>query len=278
MNDGNYIKINRKILEWEWYQDINTKVIFFHMLLKANWKEGKFQGTTVPRGSFISSINKLSTETNLTEREIRTAISHLKSTGEVTSKATNKFTVFTVLNYNCYQANDKQTDIQPPNERQTNDIQTTTIEERKEGKKEKNNNKDVANPVSESATFPPESFEMLCVEKLIQSVVSQFQGAKVPDTIAAKIKWCDHIEKMIRLDHRSEQDIQEALNFAITDQFWKTNIRSTKTLRDKFETLIMQSRKKKGTGAAKSKPNQFQNFPQREIDYDALVLQQLQGG
>lgn len=28
----------------------------------------------------------------------------------------------------------------------------------------------------------------------------------------------------------------------------------------------------------KSKPNQFQNFPQREIDYDALVLQQLQGG
>lgn len=278
MNDGNYIKINRKILEWEWYQDINTKVLFFHMLLKANWKEGKFQGTTVPRGSFISSINKLATETNLTEREIRTAISHLKSTGEVTSKATNKFTVFTIFNYDSYQTNDKQTDNQPPSERQTNDKRTTTIEERKEVKKEKNNNKDVANPETESATFPHEGFEMLCVEKLIQSVVSQFQGAKVPDTIASKSKWCEHIEKMKRLDHRSEQEIQEALNFAITDQFWKTNIRSTKTLREKFETLILQARKPKASGPAKSKPNQFQAFPQRDIDYDALVLQQLQQG
>lgn len=144
--------------------------------------------------------------------------------------------------------------------------------------KEKNKDIVVANPVPESATFPPEGFEMMCVDKLIQSVVGQFKGAKVPGTVNAKIKWCEHIEKMKRLDHRTEAEIQEALDFAITDQFWKTNIRSTKTLREKFETLIMQARKPRGTGAVKSKPNQFQNFPQREIDYDALVLQQLQGG
>jgi predicted phage replisome organizer len=148
----------------------------------------------------------------------------------------------------------------------------------KEKDKEESKEKDVANPVPVSATFPPNGFEMLCVDKLIKSVVSQFNGAKVPATTAARVKWCEHIEKMKRLDHRTEAEIQEALNFAITDQFWKTNIRSTKTLREKFETLIMQARKPRGTGAVKSKPNQFQNFPQREIDYDALVLQQLQGG
>ena len=30
-----YVKISRKILDWEWYTDINTKVLFLHILLKA---------------------------------------------------------------------------------------------------------------------------------------------------------------------------------------------------------------------------------------------------
>ena len=90
--DGNYIKLSRGLLEWEWYTDINTTRLFIHMLLKANWKDGNFKGTTVPRGSFVSSIGKLSSEIGLTEREIRTAISHLKMTGEVTSKTANRAT------------------------------------------------------------------------------------------------------------------------------------------------------------------------------------------
>ena len=129
--DGNYIKLSRGLLEWEWYTDINTTRLFIHMLLKANWKDGNFKGTTVPRGSFVSSIGKLSGETGLTEREIRTAISHLKKTGEVTSKTTNKFTVFTVVKYDLYQTTDKQNDRQPTGNRHSNDIQTTTIEEKK---------------------------------------------------------------------------------------------------------------------------------------------------
>ena len=136
--DGNYIKLSRGLLEWEWYTDINTTRLFIHMLLKANWKDGNFKGTTVPRGSFVSSIGKLSGETWLTEREIRTAISHLKKTGEVTSKTTNKFTVFTVVKYDLYQTNDRQNDRQETGNRQPNDILTTTIEEKKEGKKGRN--------------------------------------------------------------------------------------------------------------------------------------------
>ena len=62
-----YIKINRKILEWEWYRNINTKVLFLHCLLKANWKDGKFEGRGVKRGSFITSIKKLSLELGLTQ-------------------------------------------------------------------------------------------------------------------------------------------------------------------------------------------------------------------
>ena len=52
---GDYIIISRKIMEWEWYKDLNTKVLFLHMLIKANWKEGRFRGIDVPRGAFVSS-------------------------------------------------------------------------------------------------------------------------------------------------------------------------------------------------------------------------------
>ena len=135
MNVSGHVILHRKILGWEWYMDINTCRLFIHMILKANWKDGKFRGTTVPRGSFVSSLDKLSEETKLTKREIRTAIAHLKTTGELTVRTTNKYSVFTIQNYDLYQSNDTQNDNQMTNERQTNDILSTTIEEIKGIKK-----------------------------------------------------------------------------------------------------------------------------------------------
>lgn len=131
-----YIKLSRKILEWEWWSDINTSRLFIYMILKANWKDGKFQGKEIPRGSFVSSLPRLSEETALTIREIRTAISHLKLTGELTVTTYSKFSVFTIKNYAEYQTNDTQNDKQATGERHSDDILTTTIEERK---KERNN-------------------------------------------------------------------------------------------------------------------------------------------
>lgn len=154
--EGDYIKLNRKILEWEWYSDINTCRLFLHFLLKANWKAGKFQGTTVPRGSFVSSIRHLSEETMLTEREIRTAITHLKSTGEVTSESHSKYSLFTVVRYDLYQTNDTQIDRQETSERQTNDKRTTTIEEgKKERKEEGKNKKKKDTTVSQEKSYYP---------------------------------------------------------------------------------------------------------------------------
>ena len=146
---GNYIKIERKILDWEWYKNPNTCRLFFHLLLKANWKDGRFEGESVPTGSFVSSISKLSDETGLTQREVRTAINHLKMTRELTVKGHAKYSVFTINNYFQYQdsdkLNDKQTtcnrqenDKQATSEGHSNDIQTTTIETRKKERREEN--------------------------------------------------------------------------------------------------------------------------------------------
>lgn len=155
---GDYIKVYRSILDWEWFHDLNTFRVFVYMIIKANWKDGKFEGKIIKRGSLVSSFNNLSIETDLTVREVRTAISHLKTTSEVTSKSYSKYTVFTVVNYDLYQSSDKQNDIQVTSNRHSNDILTTTIEEVKKGSKKEEKNKEVKkvpNGTKESRFAPP---------------------------------------------------------------------------------------------------------------------------
>lgn len=132
------------------------------------------------------------------------------------------------------------------------------------------------NAVPESMDkYPIGDFEYQCVDMLIRSCVAGFPGAKIPRTEAEKRKWAVEIERMKRLDQRSESDIIEALTYATTDSFWKSNIRSARKFREKFETLIVQSRNKaaKGIGEGNARPNRFHNFEQSSTDYDAIMLE-----
>lgn len=142
-NDG-YIKIHRKILDWEWYKDVNTLIVFVHCLLRANYKEQRFMGHIVPRGSFVTSIKNFSDECNLSIQQTRTALEHLKSTNEITSESTNEFTIINVVNYSVYQDNDfeinKQNNKRITNEQQTTNKRLTTIEKKKESNKSNKGN------------------------------------------------------------------------------------------------------------------------------------------
>lgn len=145
---GNFIKIDRKILKWEWWSDINTFRLFMYMLISAYWKDGNYKGKIIERGSFPSSISELSKETNLSVMEIRTSLKHLQLTGEITSKSTNKFTIFTVVNYNLYQTDNKQDNILL-----TNSILKESKNERTEEiKKDKNIEKDIDKSISKKKT------------------------------------------------------------------------------------------------------------------------------
>lgn len=130
-----YIKISRKILEWEWYTDTNTKVLFLHILLRANWKPGRFQGVEVPRGSFVASQQNLALETGLTVKNVRTALKHLENTGEVAVNRHPKFSVITIKNYDKYQSGGSQVAV----EGQSGGSQVATIEEGKKEKREEYN-------------------------------------------------------------------------------------------------------------------------------------------
>lgn len=100
-----FIKIWRSFLKWEWYDDIPTKVLFLHILLKANHKNKKWHGIDVERGSFVSGRKTLSMETGLSEMQIRTSLNKLKSTNEIRIKTTKQNSIIYVNNYDEYQQN-----------------------------------------------------------------------------------------------------------------------------------------------------------------------------
>lgn len=136
-----HIKIDRRILEWEWYKDLNTCRLFFHLLLRANWKDGRFQGMDIPRGSLVTSYNNLATETGLSVKNVRTALKHLETTGEVAVNRHPKFSVVTVNKYNLYQSDGTVNGSQVAVNRQAIGKQVATIEEvKKVRSKESNNN------------------------------------------------------------------------------------------------------------------------------------------
>lgn len=150
---GGFISIDRKIVDWEWYKETNTKTLFLHLLFIANWKDGRFKGYDVPRGSVVTSIAHLANDTGLTCQQVRTALKHLQKTGEVTSKSTNKFTIVTLVKYGFYQDPIPRTNKQLTNKQQTNNKQVTTIEQY--NNKNNSNNNNNKNSLSERENFSP---------------------------------------------------------------------------------------------------------------------------
>lgn len=125
-NDYSYVKLFRKMFDWEWYTNVCTCKLFIHLLLKANHSNQKWQGEVIKKGTFITSINKLSIETGLTIQQVRTALKNLKKTNDIDVKSTNKNTLITIVNYGFYQGMQVKPNKQITNEQQTNNNQITT--------------------------------------------------------------------------------------------------------------------------------------------------------
>ena len=147
---GGYIKLHRKITSWGWYTDVPVRVVFEHLLLTANWKPGEFRGHQLAPGDTVIGRKALAAQTGLTEDQVRRALDKLEHTGEITRKATNKFTVVTLANWALYQSEDETSPNKSPTIPQQ--IPNKSPHHKKERKKERKNTP--PKPPSRGATGP----------------------------------------------------------------------------------------------------------------------------
>lgn len=137
-----WIKLHRKILDWEWFTSPSTLQLFIYLLLMANKEDKKWRGILIKRGQLVTSVATISEETKLSTQQVRTSLNRLKSTNEITSKTTNRFTLVTVCKYESYQLYE-ETEQQAKQQalQQTNNKQITNKQQQLKNNKNIRNNK-----------------------------------------------------------------------------------------------------------------------------------------
>ena len=103
-NKNGFIKLHRRLMDWEWYSDPQTLVLWITLLLMAEWVNG---GSPAP-GQIITTQKELAELTGLTRQQIRTALKHLESTNEITTASTKDgtkaATLITIEKWTSFQA------------------------------------------------------------------------------------------------------------------------------------------------------------------------------
>lgn len=134
-----FIIIKRELLQNEWYQSENTIRLYIHLLIKANFKDKKWQGKLIKRGQLITSTSHLSIELKQSVQKIKTALHNLESTGYIIKQSTNRYTLITLINYDesqdsDYESNQQVIQLTTNKELTNNKPITTTEQDNKENK------------------------------------------------------------------------------------------------------------------------------------------------
>lgn len=232
-----WIKLHRQALGNGWLQNHRLWAFLCYCLLKASHKATTatvgYQRVALEAGQFVFGRQQAAADLAMTERQVRTCLTRLISTGNLTIKATNKFSVVTVVNWHSYQdtttkgdqENDRQLDQEVTSKRPASDH----IQEWKELKNIRKN------PSS------PEAFRLSGVlADLIQEnnpCNTNLNNRKRDATVA---RWAADVDRLIRLDGKSPEEIERVIRWSQRDSFWKSNILSGVKLREKWNQLTVK--------------------------------------
>lgn len=185
INKG-FVKLPRTLLEWQWYDDINTCKLMLHLLLKANFKRKQWRGQDILPNQLITSFEKLSIETGLSVSKVRTALKKLIDTKDVITTPHNKFTKIQITAPFFL---DIQNDKQLSNTQQANDNQIATTNNDKELKRIIEEFKEVVFSHTQYSDKILNAFFNYWTEKNIVTGKLRFQNEKFWETDKRLAKW-----------------------------------------------------------------------------------------
>ena len=145
------------------------------------------------------------------------------------SKRTGSGQVFSLVNNELKQSTDRR--------RTANGQKADTYYKTKT--KTKTNNKDITSSCCNSKEF---QLSKVLADKILKNNPKHkdLSNGKFNATV---MRWSKDIEKMLRIDKRTEKDVLNAINFSQSDNFWQCNILSGKKLREKYDALYLKMNK-----------------------------------
>ena len=100
----NYAAVHFKITRWRWYKVENMAHVFIFIILHCKRHDGFVGEIELKRGQALLSVKAIVEGTGVSTKKVRTILSRLKKSEELSLKTTNKFSIITVCNYDKYQA------------------------------------------------------------------------------------------------------------------------------------------------------------------------------
>lgn len=225
----------------------NKTLAWFWMIFEARREEqeGKeIQGKCIdiPSASFIHSLRFMAKAFGWTEKKVRTFLEHLENLKMIERKLTQGLTQVTICNFGDYQ-NPQRTLGQTEGKLRA---QTPT------GKQD--------NRISFGEDFWQYKFAKRFWEKK-QAKYAEYSYIKKAKENNFQ-DWASELDKLNRIDGKTEETIRQVLKFATEDDFWERNLLSLTALRKpndnnipKFE--VIENRMKNppsGNGKYESEP------------------------
>ena len=102
-----FIKIDRKLKDWQWSSNPNMVAIWLRLLLEANYQENQVKGLKLKKGQLVTTIRNLAEKVGLSQQQTRTCLLNLQITNEITIKTTNKYSIITIVKWDEYQVSNK---------------------------------------------------------------------------------------------------------------------------------------------------------------------------
>lgn len=106
--ENGYVKDYRSTVDWEWFTDVNTAHLWEYIRLRVNYEPSRFRGIEIRRGEMLESLPTIAKNTGLSIKSVRTALNHLKSTGEVACKRTRYGMLIFAMKYAFFQDRPEQ--------------------------------------------------------------------------------------------------------------------------------------------------------------------------
>ena len=109
------VRLNNKVIkgiimnitkEWRWYHNSTMVHLWVNLLISAREEDGWYGMIEVKKGQVITSLSKLSAETGISIRKIRTCLSNLVKSGEIKEMTNNHYRIITIIDYDMYQKAD----------------------------------------------------------------------------------------------------------------------------------------------------------------------------
>ena len=96
------MKINKSIMNWDWYADSATVHLLIHLVINAHTTDSEWMGLTIKRGQIPVSLRLLAVATGISFKKVRSRLEVLTDSGLILKDTNNQRTIVTIVDYEAY--------------------------------------------------------------------------------------------------------------------------------------------------------------------------------